>query len=72
MIGPTNRQSNLFYVPLARQAALLKDDLLVQSTHCSMTQNSWDWSVRGWPDVAFFPHAGGGPASRLTVCFDAA
>jgi len=28
MIGPTTRQSNLFYVPLARQAVLLKDDLL--------------------------------------------
>src|SRR5260370_4489846 len=28
MIGPTTRQSSLFYVPLARQAVLLKDDLL--------------------------------------------
>jgi len=28
MIGPTTRQSALFYVPLARQAVLLKDDLL--------------------------------------------
>jgi len=28
MISPTTRQSNLFYVPLARQAVLLKDDLL--------------------------------------------
>jgi IS5 family transposase len=28
MIGPTIRQSALFYVPLARQAVLLKDDLL--------------------------------------------
>jgi len=28
MIGPTSRQSFLFYVPLAQQAALLKDDLL--------------------------------------------
>lgn len=28
MIGATKRQSSLFYVPLARQAVLLKDDLL--------------------------------------------
>src|SRR6266542_6866896 len=28
MIGPVTRQSSLFYVPLARQAVLLKDDLL--------------------------------------------
>jgi hypothetical protein len=28
MIGTTSRQSWLFYLPLARQAALLKDDLL--------------------------------------------
>jgi IS5 family transposase len=28
MIGSTTRQSSLFYVPLARQAVLLKDDLL--------------------------------------------
>jgi len=28
MIGTTTRQSSLFYAPLARQAALLKDDLL--------------------------------------------
>ena len=28
MIGATNRQSSLFYTPLARQAVLLKDDLL--------------------------------------------
>ena len=28
MIGSTTRQSALFYVPLARQAVLLKDDLL--------------------------------------------
>lgn len=28
MIGTTTRQSSLFYVPLARQAVLLKDDLL--------------------------------------------
>jgi IS5 family transposase len=28
MIGAISRQSSLFYVPLARQAALLKDDLL--------------------------------------------
>jgi len=28
MIGETTRQSALFYIPLARQAALLKDDLL--------------------------------------------
>jgi len=28
MIGTTTRQSSLFYTPLARQAALLKDDLL--------------------------------------------
>jgi IS5 family transposase len=28
MIGATQRQSSLFYVPLARQAVLLKDDLL--------------------------------------------
>jgi IS5 family transposase len=28
MIGSTTRQSSLFYVPLARQASLLKDDLL--------------------------------------------
>ena len=28
MIGATSRQSWLFYLPLARQASLLKDDLL--------------------------------------------
>ena len=28
MIGATKRQSSLFYTPLARQAVLLKDDLL--------------------------------------------
>ena len=28
MIGTTSRQSWLFYLPLAKQAALLKDDLL--------------------------------------------
>jgi hypothetical protein len=28
MLSPTRRQSNLFFLPLARQASLLKDDLL--------------------------------------------
>jgi hypothetical protein len=45
MIGTTTRQSSLFYTPLARQAALLKDDLL---DPCWKTRSSFHSFVRGW------------------------
>jgi hypothetical protein len=47
-IGTTPRQSWLFYLPLARQASLLKDDLLEAGGPVDGRSASWNWYGRAW------------------------
>ncbi len=68
MIGTTSRQSWLFYLPLARQAALLKDDLLEPVDQLlddpalvELVRQSLAAAVRARP-------ARDAPASPPTVC----
>ena len=64
MIGPSQRQSTLFYAPLAAQASLLKDDLLdpiddllddpvlVELVRARLASRSRKSSVTGRPSIA--------------------
>jgi len=68
MITLTSHQSWLFYSPLAKQAALLKDDLLDPSI------NSWRiplwliWSSNVWRHVPAPQRTPGDPASLPIAC----